>query len=717
MIFKRFMTFAVLTALVLIPLFSSTVDAQTYFSDDFENPAESEGKWEVITGDWQVADGVYHQLSTSSPWQASMVAADKWNDQWQEYTIEFMVKPLTEGDAPVNVLFRVQDPVPEVWADRNGPNTHMYRWIVNGWTNTESRPYMYNAGNTVMLAQTNNSLVVGNWHHIKLVVTKTSLTGYVDDVEMFDVEHAEWTDGRVGIQAYSGMMDFDDFIVYGPGPQATSPNPPDGAIHPDTWVNLEWSPGAYAVSHDMYLGDNFDDVGEATRDSDLFRGNQTETFIIAGFFGYPYPDGLVPGTTYYWRIDEVNDAEPNSPWKGDVWSFSIPPKTAYYPDPADGAELVDLNAQLKWTAGFGAKLHYVVFGEDFDEVSNAEMGVPSGIASYDPGPLVLAKTYYWRVDEFDSLETHKGDVWSFTTEGAVSGPNPANGAADVSPTQILTWDAGAVAASHEVYFGADADAINNATEISSEYKGPKELGQESFDPGRLELNTSYYWRIDEVNDVNPDSPWKGNLWSFTTGNFLVIDDFESYDTGENQIWYSWHDGLGYGVQGTDPYFAGNGTGAAVGDESTISYTEETVVHLGGKSMPLSYDNNKQGYAFYSEVEHTLTDQRDWAEEGVTELSLWFYGDTANDPELMYVAVSNISGAPVVVVHDNPAAAQINKWTEWVIPLQVFADQGISLVNVDRIAIGLGTRGNMTIPGGHGKMFFDDIRLYQPRTAP
>jgi hypothetical protein len=590
------MTFGTLIALVFIPLFSSPVEAQTYFFDDFENPAESEDKWEVITGDWQVADGVYHQLSTSDPWQASMVAADKWNDEWVEYTIEFMVKPLTQGDAPVNVLFRVQDPVPQIWADRNGPNTHMYRWIVNGWTNTESRPYIYNAGTSEMLAQTNNSLEVGNWHNIKLVVTKTSLAGYVDDVEMFNVDHAEWTDGRIGIQAYSGMMDFDNFIVYGPGPYALSPNPPDGAIHPDTWVSLGWSPGAYAVSHNVYLGDNFDDVEEATQDSDVFRGNQEGVFFIVGFPGNPYPGGLVPGTTYYWRVDEVNDTEPNSPWKGDVWSFSIPPKTAYYPDPAEGAEFVNLDVQLKWTAGFGAKLHYIIFGEDFDEVNNAAVGVPNGTTNYSPGSLKLAKTYYWRVDEFDGARTHKGEVWSFTTEGAVSGPNPANGAVDIKPTVVLGWDVGAVAASHEVYFGTDADAVKNATKSSPEYKGPKVLGEESYDPGKLTLNMAYYWRIDEVNSVNTDSPWAGNVWSFTTGDFFVIDDFENYDAADNQIWYSWHDGLGYGAPGTDPYFAGNGTGAAVGDETTASYTEETIVNGGGQSMPVAYDNNKQGFA-------------------------------------------------------------------------------------------------------------------------
>jgi hypothetical protein len=79
-----------------------------------------------------------------------------------------------------------------------------------------------------------------------------------------------------------------------------------------------------------------------------------------------------------------------------------------------------------------------------------------------------------------------------------------------------------------------------------------------------------------------------------------------------------------------------------------------------------------------------------------------------------VAVSNSTGNPVVVVHDDPAAAQIDTWTEWVIPLSAFSDQGIDLTNVDSIAIGLGTQGNTTIPGGKGKMYIDDIRLYQPR---
>ncbi|MGB2863957.1 MAG: LamG-like jellyroll fold domain-containing protein, partial [Sedimentisphaerales bacterium] len=410
-------------------------------------------------------------------------------------------------------------------------------------------------------------------------------------------------------------------------PYALGPNPADGTLLTGTWATLGWSPGDFAVSHNVYIGDNFDDVNEGAEST--FHGNQTETFLVVGFPGYPFPDGLVPGTIYYWRIDEVNEAEPNSPWKGDIWSFSIPSKSAYSPDPADGAELVPENATLTWTAGFGAKLHYIVFGEDYDEVNNAVAGTPNGTTTYTPGPLKLAKTYYWRVDEYDGAGTYKGEVWSFTTEGAVTGPNPANGAVDVNPTQILSWDAGAIAASHEVYFGADADAVKNATKASPEYKGAKALGEESYDPGKLALTTTYYWRIDEVNGVNPDSPWAGNVWSFTTGDFFVIDDFEDYDAGENQIWCVWHDGLGYGTPGTADYFAGNGTGAAVGDENTASYTEETIVHGGGQSMPLVFDNNKQGFSKYSEMELTLSVVRDWTEEGVAELSLWFRGYPAS----------------------------------------------------------------------------------------
>jgi hypothetical protein len=123
----------------------------------------------------------------------------------------------------------------------------------------------------------------------------------------------------------------------------------------------------------------------------------------------------------------------------------------------------------------------------------------------------------------------------------------------------------------------------------------------------------------------------------------------------------------------------------------------------------SHNNNATGQVVFSNVTITGTVSQQWANQDV--------GIESNEAEPLYVAVSNSTGAPAVVVHDDPAAAQIDTWTEWVIPLQAFADQGIILTDVDRIAIGLGTQGNMTVSGDSGKMLIDDIRLYRLRTAP
>jgi len=471
-------------------------------------------------------------------------------------------------------------------------------------------------------------------------------------------------------------------------PFALGPSPKDGALHLDTWVNMSWRAGDYAVSHDVYFGDNFDDVDAGAEST--FQGNQTDTFFVAGFPGFPVPDGLVPGTTYYWRIDEVNDSEPNSPWKGDVWSFSIPPKTAYAPDPADGAEDVSVDAQLSWTGGFGSKLHTVFFGETFEEVDSATDGMAQGTTTYTPGTLKMAKTYYWRVDEFDVVETHKGNVWSFTTEGAVTAINPANGAVDVTQTPVLTWVPG-LGATHEVYFGTDPAAL--------ELKVSGNLGEETYEPGQLEWNTTYYWRVDEANNANPDSPWTGPLWSFTTANFLIIDDMESYndldpaEPGSNRIFLAWIDGF------DNPAVNGSVVGYA-----NPPFAEQTIVHSGNQSMPFAY-NNAVGK---SEATLTLTSNRDWTVNGVNTLTIWYRGSSSNAAETMYVVLNGSAG----VDNDNPEAAQKGSWTEWNIDLTRFADQGVNLSNITSITLGLGNRANPTA-GGAGMLYFDDIRLYPP----
>jgi hypothetical protein len=196
-------------------------------------------------------------------------------------------------------------------------------------------------------------------------------------------------------------------------PHARRPSPADGAMLEQTWFSLAWGSGDGAVSHDLYFGTNSADVDDSAEGT--FVGNLATTQQVVGFPSFPVPEGLQPGTTYYWRVDEVNDADPNSPWKGAVWSFTIPAREAYNPGPADGVGFALADTTLAWTPGFGAILHDVYFGDSFDDVSNATGAMPLADATFAPGALELDKTYYWRVDEFDGTATHKGDVWSFTT--------------------------------------------------------------------------------------------------------------------------------------------------------------------------------------------------------------------------------------------------------------------------------------------------------------
>ena len=1044
----------------------------------------------------------------------------------------------------------------------NGDNRTIVCWGSSGGGNRSELRILndiirWNTGNGNIEA--NTSPTDGEWHHIAVTLADNTAIAsdgikiYVDGVDdtITSSDSSSWAvisgeDFGIGIRVthsdryFIGSIDdvrFYDKVLTAeevlqtmesggePYPYATMPDPADDALIEATWVSLSWAPGALAISHDVYFGESFDDVNDGTNDT--FVGSQTESTFILGLPGFPYPDGLVAGTTYYWRIDEVNDADPNSPWKGNVWSFTIPPRTAYNLNPAQDARFVDPNVELAWTGGFAAKLHHLYFGDNFDDVNDGTGDTYKGALAnpnYTPGTLEMGKTYYWRIDEFDGAGTNKGDVLNFQTfpdvqiaiadpnlvgwwkldegfgsvavvdssgyghhadivgdsqwiegydgdalefdgvgylqmkdykgvlgahafsvsiwlrtsntalqeliwwgtqsggqrvefrihsnghirmgngsgqvesltdvtdgqwhhvvvtvaENAINSsndiriyidgeddtlestdedafditagldvtigwrpsqgdralqgsiddvrifdkvlkpaeveqimridpllawkPGPANGSTtDIENAAPLIWSPGEMASQHDIYFGTDKDAVKDAdTSTADIYRGSQNTTSYTPPEGVEWGGGPYYWRIDENN--SDGTVTKGRVWSFTVADFILIDDFESYDANDNQIWFAWHDGLGYGTPDFPPYFAGNGTGAAVGDETTASYTEETIVHEGGQSMPLTYDNNKQGFSHYSETDLTLIAPRDWSKHELAELSLWFRGYPAsvgsfvegpagtytmtasgaditgtadqfhfaykmltgpgsivarvnsvqnthawakagvmirealdagskhafacvtpengvasqgrtaadetsyntneteitaphwvklerdaagnftvshsadgtsfqpvgnsvptnipmssnvyiglaltshdaaqtceavfsnvtitgttgpqwtnkdigiesNAAELLYVALSNAAGTPAVVYHDDANAATSNTWTEWVIPLQSFADQGVNLADVDRIAIGLGTQGNMTAPGGSGKMFFDDIRLYRSRPEP
>ncbi|MHC4586487.1 MAG: LamG domain-containing protein [Planctomycetota bacterium] len=699
---------------------------------------------ESILGIWLLDEGQgdIAEDASGNGHDGTLIDAPDWIDGWSGKALEFNgsstyvdcgnAEVLNVGVFSVSFWFNI--PSTQGWnhivsrgSHQGGGNPGAVNWGVMMYDAQET--ILYEAFNDTVKPSISANTTVGEWHHIvatfdgtemqlyhdgqsagtsaatgmlldqsrSFVIGAKSEDGYVENFFTGSVDEVGYFNVVLSPEDIEAIMDNGLAAIIGGQALARRPVPNDGALHEDTWVSLSWRPGDFALSHDVYIGDNFDAVNDGAEGT--FVGNQTDTFIIAGFPGFPFPDGLVPGTTYYWRIDGVNDADPNSPWKGDVWSFSIPPKTAYFPYPADGAASVFSDVKLSWTGGFDAKMHYVYFGDNFDDVNNASGGLPQGTTEYTPGPLQLAKTYYWRVDESDILNTYKGDVWSFTTEGAVEPLDPANGAVGVTQTPILTWTRGANGDSHEVYFGSDAEAVKNADTSSPEYKGGGNLGSESFAPGQLEWSTTYYWRIDEANNSNADSPWTGPLWSFTTADFLILDDMESYNDidegqpGSNNIFYAWIDGY------DNPTINGSIVG-----HGNPPYAEQTIVHGGLQSMPFAYDNA----VGKSEATLTLTSNRDWTVNGINTLVIWYIGDAANAPETMYVVLNGSAG----VDNDNPNATQATAWTEWTIDLQAFADQGVNLTNVTSITIGFGNRTNPTA-GGAGMMFFDDIRLYAP----
>jgi len=709
--------FTYLACFVLVLVLFSNVSAGLVAHWEFDdgagtNAVDSSGNGHdgTLQGDPQWVDGMIGSGALSFDGSDGLVDVghDESLSMTDDLTITVWVKV-----SDLSTFYFLVCKQPSGTAGDNYPGNYEFRTESNtgalqfGHQEAEGEQYTFYTSETSITAE--------QWYHVAVSVTKGGLVEfYIDGVPagsaeqltnfgVLNDEPVRIGGRKDGYSFFNGILDdvrlYDRALsavqvqkLYNGNPPtftiAEKPDPADGSLHSDTWVSMGWQAGVYAVSHDVYFGDNYDDVNNSAEGT--FRGNQTDTFFVAGFPGFPVPDGLVPGTTYYWRVDEVNDSNPDSPWKGDVWSFSIPPKTAYFPDPADGAESVDPNVQLSWTAGFGAKLHTVYFGDNFEEVDNATGGQAQGTTTYTPGPLKMASTYYWRVDEFDIVETHKGNVWSFTTEGAVANPNPSKDAVDITQTPVLTWTPG-FGTSHEVYFGTDAGSL--------ELKGSGNLGSESFDPGHLEWDTTYYWRIDEANNANADSPWTGPLWSFTTANFLIIDDFEAYndldpaDPLSNRIFNAWIDGF------DNPAVNGSVVGYA-----NPPFAEQTIVHSGNQSMPMSYDNA----VGKSEATSVLTSNRDWTVNGVNTLVIWFRGSSDNAAEPMYVVLNDSA----VVDNDNPDAATLTRWAQWNIDLTRFADQGVNLANVNSITLGLGNRTNPVV-GGAGMMFFDDIRLYRP----
>jgi len=190
---------------------------------------------------------------------------------------------------------------------------------------------------------------------------------------------------------------------------------------------------------------------------------------------------------------------------------------AALPNPKHLAEDVYPYVTMSWLPGKTAVWHDVYLGTDYDAVNNATTGSSEfmgnvDVNSYDAGLLEFEQTYYWRIDEVNDPQTWKGKVWQFTVEdGKARNPRPSDHALLVPLDATVNWTPGTLSTSHDVYFGTDETAVADATAASDEFKGHQDAN--SFEPGILTNQTTYYWRIDEYGDT---TYVRGDVWQFTT---------------------------------------------------------------------------------------------------------------------------------------------------------------------------------------------------------
>ncbi|UCC32069.1 MAG: hypothetical protein JSU86_07270, partial [Phycisphaerales bacterium] len=271
-------------------------------------------------------------------------------------------------------------------------------------------------------------------------------------------------------------------------------------------------------------------------------------------------------------------------------------------------------------------------------------------------------------------------------------PQPASGAVDVHPETLLTWRPGREAAAHEVHLDKDANDLTLADTVTVPSLAP---------PG-LVLDETYYWQINEVNEAETPSSWEGDLWHFTTSEFVVIDGFEDYgNVSPDRVFQTWIDGVGFSPDEHHPQGnLGNGTGAALGHDVWTpgsphymgDIMERTIVHAGRQSAPLYYNG-------VSEMTRTFDFPEDWTAIGIRALTLYVHGSKDNTGGPLYVKVN---GAKQVQSVDLAGPF----WQEVNVDL---ASLGANLQSVASLTIGIET--------GSGLVYIDDVRLYPSRCVP
>jgi len=530
--------------------------------------------------------------------------------------------------------------------------------------------------------------------------------------------------------------------------KATNPIPATESDDIPRDIILGWKPGASAARHNVYLGTDWADVNDATI--------STAQDLDVNSFD---PGRLDFGQTYYWRVDEVNSAPDFTVFKGDVWSFTVEPfaypiegiiatsnttsdadsgpekmvdgsglneldlhstkvsdmwlGTPEGPDPVwilfEFDSIYKLHEMVVWNynvdfelaLGFGLKevtLEYSSDGVEWialgdvtlaqapakpDYAANTVMDMQGVAARY---VRLAVNSGYGTIGRYGLSEVR----FLFIPVQARE-PQPGDAATEVDVNTELSWRAGREAALHEVYLDSDEAAVVDGTALADT------VPQSSYSPDDLEFGNTYYWKVIEVNEAEAIASWAGPLWSFTTQEYGLIDDFESYNDEDNCIFDTWLDGWI------------NETGSTVG-YFEAPFAERTIVQGGSQSMPLAYDNTLA--PFYSEAARTWAGTQDWTVGGANSLRLYFQGSADNAPETLYVAVEDSAGDVAVAAHADPNAALATAWQAWAVPFSVLTDAGVNLARVETLSVGLGDRDNPTV-GGEGLVYIDTIGFGTP----
>ncbi len=445
---------------------------------------------------------------------------------------------------------------------------------------------------------------------------------------------------------------------------ASDPRPENEATDVPRDVVLSWSAGEFAATHDVYFGASFDDVNAASRanpmgvlasqgqtaasydpaglldfettyfwrvdevnaapDNTIFKGDvwsfTTEPFAYAVEAITATSNGISDASAGPERTVDgsgLNALDQHSTLSDDMWVARAPADEALYIQYEFDRvyKLYQLlvwnyNVQFEMMLGFGIKdvtVEYSADGIEWTSLGDVELSRATASATYTYNTIVdlqgvaaqyvrlIVNSGFGMLGQFGLSEVRFMYIPAQARE-----PQPADGAADVDVNASLSWRAGRDAASHDVYFGTNADELPLAAT----------LDQAVFTPAAMGFGTTYYWRVDEVSDET----WAGETWSFTTQEYAWIDDFESYtdeiEAGE-AIFDTWLDGWV------------NNTGSTVGYLET-PFAERSIVHGGKQSMPLAYDNTTP--PFYSEAVRTWNTPQDWMRNGADTLVLHVRGN-------------------------------------------------------------------------------------------